>query len=151
MDHINGLGGAFVFSNDPKRLADWYTEHLGLAFEGSVEFGAFYHQFWSLHRDDPARRLDTTFAIMQAKADFPPPLVHGDVETYGDQPFMVNLRVNDLDALLDRLQQNGIEALGRQDEAYGKFAWVRDADGHRVELYQPTMQPPEQGQASKKG
>ncbi|MEM8600581.1 MAG: VOC family protein [Bacteroidota bacterium] len=142
MNHVNGLGGAFIFSQDPKRLADWYAEHLGLPFEGSVEFGAFYHQFWSRHPDDPGRRLDTTFAIMQAKADFPLPVVREAVETYGDQPFMVNLRVDDLGALLASLEAQGVEVLGRQDEPYGSFAWVRDADGHRVELYEPAAHPP---------
>ncbi|MEM6783575.1 MAG: VOC family protein [Bacteroidota bacterium] len=145
MSHVSGLGGAFIFSQDPKRLADWYTEHVGLPFEGSVEFGAFYHQFWSRHLDDTERRLDTTFAIMQAKADFPAPIVRGEVETYGDQPFMVNLRVDDLDALLSSLEAKEVEVLARQDESYGKFAWVRDADGHRVELYQPMKPPPDSG------
>ena len=104
MQHVDGVGGAFVFSQDPKRLADWYSRHLGMQFDGSEEFGAFYQVFVALDPDDHARRLDTTFAIMRAKV----PLARAPVESeptdmYGDAPFMVNLRVRDLDALLAAL------------------------------------------------
>ncbi|MEM8559191.1 MAG: VOC family protein [Bacteroidota bacterium] len=139
MAHINGIGGAFVFSPDPKRLADWYAEHLGIAFEGSAEAGAFYQRFVAVDPDEPSRLRDSTFAIMQAKTTFPPPIVEGEGETYGDQPFMVNLRTDDLDALVANLEAKGVALLDRQDESYGKFAWVRDPDGRRVELYQPVL------------
>ena len=142
MNHIDGVGGAFVFSSNPKRLAQWYTESFGMVFEGSEEFGAFYQVFWGVDPEDPSRKLDTTFSIMQAKvplrkhAGGPEP-----TSMYGDQPFMVNLRVRDLDALLARLAQRGIQPIKREDESYGRFAWLRDLDGNRVELYQPLAQP----------
>ena len=60
---------------------------------------------------------------------------------YGDQSFMVNFRVTDLDAFLNDLKQKRIEPIKREDESYGKFAWVRDIDGNRVELYQPLTPP----------
>ena len=138
---VNGLGGAFVFSNDAARLAGWYAEHLGFRFEGSAAFGAFYHTFWTLDPDAPERRLDTTFSIMQAKVSLP---VRAPAEApasmYGDQAFMVNLRTDDLDALVAHLEQKGVRVLKREDEPYGRFAWIRDADGNRVELYQPLPQ-----------
>jgi catechol 2,3-dioxygenase-like lactoylglutathione lyase family enzyme len=139
MSFVEGVGGAFVFSRDPARLAEWYTEHLGLAFEGSREFGAFYRVFWALDPENTGRKIDTTFSIMAAKTEFPE---RAAVETepedmYGDQPFMVNLRVRDLDALIDDLAKKGVEPIRRDDEPYGKFAWIRDADGNRVELYEP--------------
>ncbi len=138
MSHVNGVGGAFVFSEDPARLAGWYRDKLGLAFEGSEEFGAFYQVFWGLDPDNPANRLDTTFAIMRARKPMPSRDTEEEPDDmYGDQPFMLNLRVNDLDALLDDLKQQGIEAIKREDEEYGHFAWIRDADGNRLELYQP--------------
>lgn len=138
MSHISGVGGAFVFSEDPARLAGWYRDKLGLAFEGSEEFGAFYQVFWGLDPDDPAKRLDTTFAIMRSRVPLPPRDTEDEPEEmYGDQPFMLNLRVNDLNALLDELQHMGIEIISREDEEYGSFGWIRDGDGNRVELYQP--------------
>jgi catechol 2,3-dioxygenase-like lactoylglutathione lyase family enzyme len=135
---IDGVGGAFIFSNDAGRLAEWYRENLGVSFEGSEEQGAFYRMFWGVDADDPSRRLDTTFSIMQASVELPKHDVGSEPESmYGDQPFMVNLRVREIDAVLDHLAARGIEAIKREDYDYGRFAWVRDADGNRVELYQP--------------
>ncbi len=140
MSLIDGVGGAFVFSEDPKRLADWYTEHLGIAFEGSEEFGAFYVRYVAADPDDAAWVMDTTFAIMKARRPVPRMAPNEGTEPgdmYGDQPFMVNLRVRDLDAVLQHLAERGVEPLRRDDEGYALFAWVRDLEGNRVELYQP--------------
>ncbi len=143
MSLVDGVGGAFVFSEDPKRLADWYADHLGFEFEGSEEFGAFYVRYAAADPDDADRVVDTTFAIMKAKRPVPrmPPntgTAQGDM--YGDQPFMVNLRVRDLDAVLAHLAGRGVEPLRRDDEGYALFAWIRDGEGNRVELYQPRPQ-----------
>ena len=140
MSLIDGVGGAFIFSADPKRLADWYGEHLGIEFEGSEEFGAFYVRYVATDPDDADWVMDTTFAIMKAKRPVPRMASNDGVEQgdmYGDQPFMVNLRVRDLDAVLAHLAERGVEPLRRDDEGYALFAWIRDAEGNRVELYQP--------------
>ncbi|GAB5520919.1 MAG: VOC family protein [Rhodothermales bacterium] len=135
---INGLGGTFVFSNNPTALAQWYTDVLGFTFEGSEEFGAFYQMFFSLNPDDHDQRWDTTFAVMKAERDFSIPVPDEEPKSmYGDQSYMVNLRTDDLDALVADLEAKGITILKRADESYGKFAWIRDVDGHRIELYQP--------------
>lgn len=137
MSQISGVGGAFVFSTDPKSLAEWYVGKLGLAFEGGPDF--FYQVFFGLDPDDPSRKLDTTFSILKAKQPFPRPGPYATEpeSMYGDQPFMVNLRVRDMDALLAGLEAGGVEIIKREDEDYGRFAWIRDPDGNRVELYQP--------------
>lgn len=67
MTWIEGIGGAFIFSNDPARLAGWYTEHLGLCFEGSAGHGTFQQVFRGLDPEDRQRKPDTTFSIMQAR------------------------------------------------------------------------------------
>ena len=135
---IDGVGGAFVFSNDPERLADWYREKLGMVFEGSAEADAFYQMFWCVDPADHSRKMDTTFSIMQATIELPQRGGGPEPESmYGDQPFMVNLRVRDLDTVIDHLSLRGVEPIMRSDYEYGLFAWVRDADGNRVELYQP--------------
>jgi len=138
MELIDGLGGAFVFSNDCERLADWYTAKFGMEFEGSTEFGAFYTIFWALDPEEPTRKMDTTFAIMKATVELASGAPDEEPESmYGDHPFMVNLRVRDLDAVLAHLAERGVEPIKRTDYDYGLFAWVRDLDGNRIELYQP--------------
>jgi len=138
MGLIDGVGGAFVFSNDAEKLADWYRDNLGLEFEGSAEFGAFYQVFWGVDPEDADRKMDTTFAIMQAKTDLPARAAGEEPESmYGDQPFMVNLRLRDFEAVLAHLAERGVEIIKQADEGYGLFAWIRDGDGNRVELYQP--------------
>jgi glyoxylase I family protein len=138
MDHISGLGGAFVFSDDPARLAQWYTDHLGLTFEGGGD--AYYQTFWSVSEQDLALRLDTTFSIIRSERPFRQPAPESEPPMmYGDQVFMVNLRTPDLEALLAHLEARGVRPIQRVDEPYGRFAWIRDADGYRVELYEPLL------------
>ncbi len=109
-----------------------------MEFEGSEEFGAFYRVFWAVDPDNSSRKLDTTFSIMKAGIPLERRVPQEEPEQmYGDQPFMVNLRVLDLDALLEHLAAKGVRPIRRQDESYGRFAWIRDGDGNRVELYQP--------------
>ncbi len=105
---IDGIGGAFIFSNDAGRLAAWYRDHLGVQFEQAGEYGAFNTTFWALDPDD----------------------------VYEDQPFMVNLRVRDIDVVLERLASKGVGPIKREDYDCGRFAWIRDQDGNRIELYQ---------------
>ena len=138
---IDGVGGAFIVSNDPVKLAGWYREHLGIEFEGDAEFGAFYRTYLALDPEDHSRKVDTTFSIMAATVPMPERerAVEPD-SMYGDQPFMVNLRVRDLDAVLAHLAGKGVEPIKCEDYDYGRFAWVYDADGNRVELYQPLPQ-----------
>jgi catechol 2,3-dioxygenase-like lactoylglutathione lyase family enzyme len=94
--------------------------------------------FWALDPADHSRKLDTTFSIMRAAVPLPRRGGGAEPESmYGDQPFMVNLRVRDLDAVLGYLAARGVHPLKREDCDYGRFAWVRDADGNRIELYQP--------------
>jgi catechol 2,3-dioxygenase-like lactoylglutathione lyase family enzyme len=141
MKLIDGLGGAFVFSNDAEKLSRWYQEHLGFEFEGSAEFGAFYQVFLALDPEDGERKMDTTFAIMQAKVDLKPADPDSGFEgMYGDQPYMMNLRVQDLAAVIEHLADKGVEPIKQADEGYGLFAWIRDGDGNRIELYQPVPQ-----------
>lgn len=141
MTFVEGIGGAFIFSKDPTRLATWYTDNLGLEFEGDAENGVYYQVFWALDTEDPNHKMDTTFSIMRATRDFANPAKSPEPDNmYGDQPFMVNVRVRDIDALIAHLGSKGIDPIKRMDEVYGRFAWIRDADGNRVELYEPLSQ-----------
>ena len=141
---IDGVGGALLFSADPVRLARWYTEHLGIAFEGPAERPPFYVVYWSRAEEDPSRRVDTSFSILTLKVPPPPSDTRAQPRTademYGDRVFMVSFRVRDLDRLLAHLASKEVHPLAAQEETYGRFAWIADADGHRVELYQPLPQ-----------
>lgn len=137
-DVVSGLGGAFIYSDQPERLAGWFEESFGLSFEKLGNSGTSYQTFWALDPDQPERRLDTTFAIMRSKTDLPRAEKNQDSgDMYGDQHFMINLRVSNLETLVERLEARGETILGRQDEGeYGLFAWLYDPDGNRVELYE---------------
>ena len=107
--HLSGIGGVFIFSEQPGPLAQWYARVFDLDFQQVGEQGS-YHVFWSRADQDPDRRLDTTFAVMPSSGSLPrPPRNRDPGNMYGDQPYMVNLRVEDMDQMLAHLlQQLGI-------------------------------------------
>src|SRR5947209_2205044 len=113
MAGVTGIGGVFFRSKDPESLYLWYEQHLGIKREpdGSVLF------HWN-------GQGETVWAI------FP-----HDTSYFGasGQSFMINFRVDDLDALISRLETAGIEIdPHRESYPYGKFAWITDPDGNRV-------------------
>ena len=120
MARITGLGGFFFKSPDPARLTAWYRDVLGLALE---PWGGAL-----LHSDAPDR---------------PPHLVwcpFGEDTNYfapSGKAFMVNFAVDDLDGFLARLTEKGVTVLGRQDDDNGRFAWIMDPDGTKIELWEP--------------
>ncbi len=114
-----GVGGIFLRARDPKALAQWYATHFGIPDQGGG----------SLAFDGPESMGMTVFA------HFP-----HDSKYFGEgaQQSMVNFRVDDLDALLGQLAEAGVRIDPKRDEApYGKFAWIWDPEGNRVELWQP--------------
>ena len=116
MASITGFGGAFIRANDPKALYSWYEQHLGLAqAEGSFAFPA-------------SQGAQVVFAFF-GQADEYFPLT---------QKAMINLQVDDLDAVLDRLIAAGVTVDPKRDTYdFGKFGWLTDPEGNRVELWQP--------------
>lgn len=120
MAKITGIGGVFFKSPDPKKLADWYRDVLGLAIES---FGS---------------------AMLPLDAEGHPPFAiwgpfAADTKYYepSTREFMVNFAVDDLDGFLAVVEAKGVVVLGRQDEDYGRFAWILDPDGTKIELWQP--------------
>jgi len=122
MARVTGIGGVFLRSKDPKRLSAWYIEHLGLP---ATDWGVSFD--W---KDEvPAGTGQTAWSTFPADTKY-----FGETE----QPVMINYRVDDLDALLEKLSAAGVWIdPKRQDEGYGKFSWIKDLDGNRVELWQP--------------
>jgi predicted enzyme related to lactoylglutathione lyase len=117
MASITGFGGIFLRTNDSKALYAWYEKHLGL-MKGD---GAFSFPV-------PTQQARVIFALFkQDDAYFPPA-----------QKAMLNLQVDDLDGVLDRLIAEGVTVdPDRQTYDFGKFGWLTDPDGNRVELWQP--------------
>jgi len=114
-----GVGGIFLKARDPKALAAWYAAHLGITQGdgGSLMF------------DGPEAAGMTVFAHFPAGTKY-----FGE----GSQQAMVNFRVDDLDALLADLGAKGVRIdPKREDYGYGRFAWIWDAEGNRVELWEP--------------
>ncbi len=116
MASITGFGGIFLRANDPKALHQWYEQHLGVVkADGAFSFPA------------STQRPRVIFALFkQDNAYFPPA-----------QKAMLNLQVDDLDALLDRLIAEGVTVdPKRESYDFGKFGWITDPEGNRVELWQ---------------
>jgi len=125
MARVTGLGGVFFKAEDPGRMYDWYEKHLGIQREPDGS-GSIFH--WR-HAEDPERPGMTIWSIFPHHTQYFGP---------GSAPFMMNYRVENLDALLVQLAEEGVEIdPKRQNEAYGKFAWIVDPEGNRIELWEP--------------
>lgn len=124
MDRVTGIGGIFFKARDPRALSDWYKRHLGIAAaaEGPVTFG------WR-DKEHPERVGMTIWAPFSQDTKYFAPSV---------APFMINYRVRDLHALLAELRREGVAVDDKVDESeFGRFAWVMDPEGNRVELWEP--------------
>lgn len=126
---ILGVSGVFIQSDDPAALAAWYTKHLGFEF-AEWEPGACFGFNFEFRLED-GRKSHTVFSIHRAKLPV----------TGAPRTVQLNLRVEDLPALVARLEAAGLSVEPLVDCEYGRFAWVTDPDGNRLELYQPGAEP----------
>ena len=123
---ILGIGGIFFKSSNQPQMRDWYSKHLGLADKGS---GVMLP--WR-EKDHPDNEHVTVWTVFPGTTKYFEP---------GQASFMINYIVDDLDALLERLQKEGVKIdPKRQNEDYGKFAWIYDPDVNKIELWEPTPQ-----------
>lgn len=114
--HVTGIGGLFFRSDDHQALARWYNQHFGI---NDQENGWIWQQDAGPTVFSPFKR---------------------DTDHFGSdkQHFMLNLRVQDLDGLLKKLEAGGVRIdPKRMDEDYGRFAWVYDPEGNKIELWEP--------------
>lgn len=119
--HVTGVGGVFVKSKDPKALAQWYREVLGL--EVKPWGGA------ALPFDAPGHPPKVSWTAFPDSSDYMSP---------STREFMINFAVDDMDAIIARLTAKGVAVLKRDDnDAFGRFAWIQDPDGTKIELWQP--------------
>jgi len=123
MKRVTGIGGIFFKAKDAAGLQAWYQRHLGIDVQawGGAAFA------WADGQGQPVAGT-TIWSISSAQA-----------EPFGPSgaPFMINYRVEDLHALVKTLREEGCQVLDQIDESeYGKFAWVIDPEGNKVELWQ---------------
>ena len=124
MKRVTGIGGIFFKAKDPVALGAWYKEHLGIDVQGWG--GAAFR--WADEEGVP-RAGTTAWLVTKTESDqFAP----------SKASFMVNYRVADLHGLLAALRSEGCEVLEKTDDSeFGKFGWVIDPEGNKVELWQP--------------
>ena len=124
MARVTGIGGVFFLSRgDAKSLSSWYEKHLGIKLE---DFGAAILNW----KDDKAEDGGmTVWHVAERDSDWFSP---------SDPPFMINYRVDDMEAMVAQLEAAGIEILkGPEYHENGVFAWIMDPEGNKVELWEP--------------
>ena len=126
MAKVTGIGGVFFKStNDNQALAEWYRDHLGLSLES---WGGAILKWPDDKAEDGGLTVWTT-AAPDTKWFAP-----------SESSFMINYRVDDLVALLSELKEAGVEIVGGpESHENGRFAWIMDPDGNKVELWEPMV------------
>jgi predicted enzyme related to lactoylglutathione lyase len=130
MKRVTGIGGVFFQTDSPAHLYEWYEKHLGIKRESHGQCATFeWRELQAADGSEPGAKAATAWAI------FPRTTKHLGTSKAG---FMLNYRVDDLDGLLEELQKAGVEIDPKRDNSdFGKFAWITDPDGNRVELWEP--------------
>ena len=126
---IDGIGGVFLFSNDTKRLATWYHDCLGIFAEGQdSECDSIYKSFEYRDIENPEIKRTIVWAIIPTKQDIK------------DKPRTgrINYLVKNLGEVLSHLKSKGVAIEKTAEDPYGNFAWVRDPDGNKIELWEPS-------------
>ena len=129
MEKVLGIGGTFLRARDREALARWYAEHLGVAIDESWWGAAL-----PLSSPDDHAGACVVFSVFPHETGY-----------FGDRAnaYMLNFRVRDLHAMLAQLRDAQCDVDDRVEESeFGKFGWVTDPEGHRVELWEPPDSPP---------
>jgi catechol 2,3-dioxygenase-like lactoylglutathione lyase family enzyme len=130
MKRVTGIGGIFFKSENPQLLYDWYAKHLGIQLEPHGQGASFeWLELKAADGSEPGPKALTAWSIFPHTTKY-----------FGASKaaFMVNYRVENLDKLLEELKNAGVEIdPHREDYDYGRFAWIIDPDGNRIELWEP--------------
>ncbi len=122
MEKVRGIGGIFMKGNNPEGLSQWYADHLGIPLD---EWGGSSLP-WR-HADGTEEM--TIWSVFKQDTEYLKP---------SDHDFMINYIVDDLDAMLAQLREKGATVVGEAEESeFGRFGWVMDPEGHKIELWQP--------------
>lgn len=122
MKRVTSIGGIFFKCNDPKAQREWYANHLGLTVD---DYGTSFE--WR-KSDRPEEKGFSVWSTFKNDTDYFQP---------SQKDFMVNFRVEDLEALLEVLKKEGVQQVGEmQVFEYGKFAHIMDPEGNKIELWE---------------
>jgi predicted enzyme related to lactoylglutathione lyase len=125
MKRVTGLGGVFFKTTDPKKMKEWYGKHLGLPVD---EYGASFRWIDINHKEAKVPALTAWSPFKDDTTYFAP----------SEKPFMFNYRVENLVELLKVLKKEGVQIVGEMEEyPYGKFGWIMDPEGNKIELWEP--------------
>ncbi|MCW5921892.1 MAG: VOC family protein [Saprospiraceae bacterium] len=120
MKRVIGIGGVFFKCRDVESTRAWYAKHLGVCLES---WGAQFNL-----KDEVHPEAYSVLSFFKQSTDYFDP---------SESPFMLNLRVADLDALVAELRNEGVELIGEPlEEEFGKFAWLLDPEGNKIELWE---------------
>jgi predicted enzyme related to lactoylglutathione lyase len=124
MQRVIGLGGPFIKAGDPAALAAWYEKHLGILFNGTT------YTDWAFSLPDGSKRAGyNVFSFFKTGSNYFAP---------SEKEVMINFIVHDLFVLLAVLKEEGVQIVGDpMDEEYGKFGWILDPEGNKIELWEP--------------
>jgi predicted enzyme related to lactoylglutathione lyase len=130
MKRVTGIGGIFFKSEDPDKLYQWYETHLGIPQSPHGTGAVFeWREIDNSQKNEAAKNGATAWSIFPGNTKYFDP---------GRSGFMINYRVDNLDALLEALKEEGVQIdPHREDSDYGRFAWIMDPDGNRIELWEP--------------
>jgi len=121
---VTGIGGIFFFSDDPKETRDWYAKNLGL---DTTEWGA---TFESRHINNPDKINSMQWSPFKTGSSYFSP---------SKKEFMINYRVQNIEGLVKNLKENNVTVLDEiENSDYGKFVHILDADGNKIELWEPS-------------
>ena len=133
MDLIDCIGGAFLFSNNPKQLAEWYRDNLGISYDEGPDCSLFYRSFEYRDLTDASVKRTTTWAILPSDHD-----LSGKPRTG-----QINYRVKSMTETLSHLKSKGVAIDKMEEDEIGKFAWLTDPEGNKVELWEEPSEPGE--------
>lgn len=124
MKRVTGIGGVFFKCKNTKTTMAWYENHLGVEPDG---YGGAFFEWKELKT--PKEIGVTVFSAFDLKSDYYKP---------SKAPFMINFRVANLEKLMKQLKKEGVKQIGKIDKyEYGKFGWVMDPNGVKIELWEP--------------
>ena len=118
---VTGLGGFFFKTKDPDAIKTWYGKHLGIPVD---QYG---WTFW--WKDEQGNKCSTQWSPFKDDTKYFQP---------SEKQFMMNFRVENLVELLEELKKEGVTVVGEMEEySYGKFGWILDPEGNKIELWEP--------------
>ena len=123
MKRVTGIGGIFFKSKNPKQIKEWYRTHLGL---NTNQYGTVFE--WRQATDSSQKGFTQWSPFKESTKYFEP----------STKDFMINYRVADMDGLVNELKKEGVTIVDTIESAsYGKFVHILDAEGNKVELWEP--------------